>query len=1172
MRGLVVGVALMVCAATTALFAAGCSSSNTTTECSTGVVCAEGYICTLDGTGCISVDNSCGNGVVETGEECDDGNLVDTDDCTSTCTVAKCSDGFVDMTGSNLEECDPGNGVLETASCNSDCTLSACGDGVQNSVAGETCDNGRGGPSMGASGDSAECDRDCTIPACQDGVFNANANEQCDNGTDVSTDNCSPTCKIEECGNAVVDPGEACDDGNTNDVDGCRNNCLSDNTCGNHVVDDNLPNNRTNDPATCLNSTTQNTNCAEVCDDGNRVSGDGCSANCLSEETCRNGILDPIGNGPNVIPHNPAELCDDGNDIEDVPVGSHPEDICNNDCQGGAGCGNGNLEAPEQCDTGQLVDTATCDFNCTLPICGDNHVNTAAGEVCDPGSPGADTATCNSNCTLPVCGDNRVNIPAGELCDPGTVGADIATCNSDCTIARCGDSKLNLAANETCDTGGNSTTCDSDCSARVCGDGFVNSAASEQCDPGAVGAFTATCDSDCTNAFCGDGTINAVRNEACDPGAVGVSVAGCDLDCTAPSCGDGVINRAFHPPGAPVGVTETCDDNNTMNGDGCDSNCQSESCGNGVTEPANGEQCDDGDTNDANGCRNNCQLPRCDDGVFSSTETCDTGGNTVSCDVDCTAPMCGDGIVNLAANEQCEDGNSTNGDGCSSNCRVEPFTLTTLRTGDGGGSIGSTPSGISCGGDCSELFQAGTVVNLTASPDAQSTFNGWSGGGCLGIAPCTITMNQVRTLSADFAANRLTVTRDGTGLGQVTGTGIMCGGGNNDCTEIYNINTMVTLTATPDAQSSFAGWTGACTGLTSPCTVAMNQAKSVTATFNLQLFAMTTAIAGNGNGTVVSVPSGIACNSPTPGSGICSANFLANTVVTLVPAPAVDSTFTGWSGISCLGTGNCVVTMTAAKSVTATYTLRLFTLTVVSTGGGSVSSAPAGISNCSSTCMHDFNAGTMVTLTATPNSQRAFAGWSGGGCSGTGTCMVTVDAAQSVTATFVVNRLTIVRSGDGSGTVTASGISCGGDCTEDYNSGTGVTVTASASTSSRFTGWTLSNGATCPGTGTCMATMNGPVTLTANFVPTHVLTIQKSGSGQGTVTAAPDANGGSLSCNASCSSAAGTYDDGTVVVLTAVADGASVFTGWSGSGISCPGTGTCTVSMSAAHSVTANFN
>src|SRR5439155_11540500 len=92
----------------------------------------------------------------------------------------------------------------------------------------------------------------------------------------------------------------------------------------------------------------------------------------------------------------------------------------------------------------------------------------------------------------------------------------------------------------------------------------------------------------------------------------------------------------------------------------------------------------------------------------------------------------------------------------------------------------------------------------------------------------------------------------------------------------------------------------------------------------------------------------------------------------------------------------------AATSVTATFMQSSFALTVTKSGGGSgaVTSVPAGIS-CGATCSTSFTTGTVVTLTAAPAAGSTFTGWSGGGCTGTGTCSVTMNAATSVTATFI---------------------------------------------------------------------------------------------------------------------------------------------------------------------------
>jgi hypothetical protein len=100
--------------------------------------------------------------------------------------------------------------------------------------------------------------------------------------------------------------------------------------------------------------------------------------------------------------------------------------------------------------------------------------------------------------------------------------------------------------------------------------------------------------------------------------------------------------------------------------------------------------------------------------------------------------------------------------------------------------------------------------------------------------------------------------------------------------------------------------------------------------------------------------------------------------------------------------------MDADKSVTASFTLNTYLLSVsrTGTGSGTVSSSPDGIS-CGATCSASFNYNTSVILTATPVTGSTFTGWSGSGCSGTGTCTVTRSAAKSVTANFILNTYRI---------------------------------------------------------------------------------------------------------------------------------------------------------------------
>jgi cysteine-rich repeat protein len=178
-------------------------------------------------------------------------------DVTASCSVAVCGDGVV-VTG---EECDQGNGNsnVEPDACRVNCRSAFCGDGVVDS--GEECDP----PSLGA------CDDSCviveattttvtvsttttTLPrGCGDGVLDVG--EECDDGNEITTDGCTGACT--ECGNATVTAPETCDDGDLDSGDGCDANCTS-TGCGNGIV-----------------------TAPETCDDGNESDDDDCPGDCV---------------------------------------------------------------------------------------------------------------------------------------------------------------------------------------------------------------------------------------------------------------------------------------------------------------------------------------------------------------------------------------------------------------------------------------------------------------------------------------------------------------------------------------------------------------------------------------------------------------------------------------------------------------------------------------------------------------------------------------------------------------------------------------------------------------------------------------------------------------------------------------------------------------------------
>jgi len=120
--------------------------------------------------------DDCGNGAVDLGEECDDGNLDDSDGCTIVCTV--CGDAIT----APAEQCDDGN-LVDHDGCNANCRLPICGDGVRD------------------------------------------PGEQCDDANRIPDDGCTTRCTV--CGDRIATPPEECDDGNTIDHDGCSNACAA---------------------------------------------------------------------------------------------------------------------------------------------------------------------------------------------------------------------------------------------------------------------------------------------------------------------------------------------------------------------------------------------------------------------------------------------------------------------------------------------------------------------------------------------------------------------------------------------------------------------------------------------------------------------------------------------------------------------------------------------------------------------------------------------------------------------------------------------------------------------------------------------------------------------------------------------------------------------------------
>ncbi len=345
---------------------------------------------------------------------------------------------------------------------------------------------------------------------------------------------------VVQCGNGLVEAGEQCDDGNLLSGDGCSDVCVT----------EVIPSTSTTPPPSTPASTTQ---------------------------VCGNGIQEG------------SEACDDGNPWYND--GCDP--MCRLDANTPPKCGNGDIELGEECDDDNLNNGDGCSSLCkketastasTTPVCG-NGIQEGS-EACDDGNPWYNDG-CDPMCRLdantpPNCGNGDIEL--GEECDDDNLN------NGDGCSSTCKKESLTTALPPACVA----TTC---------------SAAQPACGQTTTG--TDNCGSSCSK--------------------VGTA-------CPVPVCG----NRVVESP-------ETCDDGNTVSGDGCNSSCQKEQstapvCGNGKVEGT--EQCDDGNTVSGDGCSSTCRVSS----IFNQ-------------------PVCGNG--KLEGNEQCDDGNRVSGDGCSRYCQKE---------------------------------------------------------------------------------------------------------------------------------------------------------------------------------------------------------------------------------------------------------------------------------------------------------------------------------------------------------------------------------------------------------------------------------------------------------------------------------------------------------------------
>jgi fibro-slime domain-containing protein len=272
--------------------------------------------CAQDPTKC-PIPAGCGNGTLDNGEECDDGNNVSGDGCSMTC---RQETGFVCPT--------PGSPCVSTV---------ACGDGRVGGK--EACDdkNTTGGDGCSADCSTVEPGWVCLAPGvrcqpkCGDGVLTGW--EECDDGNTRAGDGCSDACKIEDgfactkpntpchktvCGDKVAEGSESCDDGNTLPGDGCAPDCRAEPICSG-----------TNGCTSPCGDGLKLPD--EECDDGNTRSGDGCSDKCKLEGNwdCRQVVEG--SDTDMVVPIIYRDMIPQNATIANPPPRPHPDFECPTD-------------------------------------------------------------------------------------------------------------------------------------------------------------------------------------------------------------------------------------------------------------------------------------------------------------------------------------------------------------------------------------------------------------------------------------------------------------------------------------------------------------------------------------------------------------------------------------------------------------------------------------------------------------------------------------------------------------------------------------------------------------------------------------------------------------------------------------------------------------------------
>jgi cysteine-rich repeat protein len=604
---------------------------------------------------------SCGDGIVECNEECDDGNLDNGDGCNVSCMWEFCGDGTYDADGGDNivgteddEKCDSGWGNNDTVAdaCRTDCTNFRCGDSVVDS--GEQCDM----PTC-PNGLSCISDMDC------DGTGPMREDERCVNRNDYN--GCDSSCQWDYCGDGFVNynAGEECDDGNVINGDGCSSACLPDmSLCGNGVWDDY--------GGDGISGTRDDEECDYKDPDESLMT---CTTSCTRRiNLCGNGYRDF------------GEQCDDGN--------TSSSDGCSQECEleNPDLCGNGKIDPGETCDQMHSYRTVECDSYCQLPnpapYCGDGRKDLSGiwkGDVFGRilrsiGGYNLDFRFPDGSQVL-YAGLQPAILNVGFLDEGWSAGGWYITPR---IFESRGNPPVSLLGDKEVIEGDSVTVGKQSC--LTCGN-YINES-DEECDNGRL--------TEGYYSFDRAPYARRIRSLWVASGSILPTDVLDDLE-----------DYQLTPYGLPWAVLKIVEELMDFDSEGwereykkdyCSEDCELSYCGNGKIDP--GETCEDtnllnGKPQDGDGCSSECFEEggfnpfgpyTCGDDVLSGFEECDDGGSCTTgtgmvisgtyCRIEPGTTYCdANGWDNISGTDDDQVCVPASGDGCSNWCEVEPHTI-----------------------------------------------------------------------------------------------------------------------------------------------------------------------------------------------------------------------------------------------------------------------------------------------------------------------------------------------------------------------------------------------------------------------------------------------------------------------------------------------------------------